>query len=179
MEPSLGDSDIPGDDLKEFLANLISKPGDIRELLVDLISSPGKQEIRGQEIRGQEQESESDVVTPTLSDDSFETPRESRTKLFPLLRRSKFQPKLKTIDDSENEIRNDLGGEDDMMAVKLRQLSPEINNSDDEMMKTVLKAIMTEEKEETSSSSSGRRRRLRRPNLFSTEERRKSSIFNR
>ena len=174
MEPSLGDSDIPGDDLKEFLANLISKPGDIRELLVDLISSPGKQEIRGQE-----QESESEVVTPTLSDDSFETPRESRTKLFPLLRRSKFQPKLKTIDDSENEIRNDLGGEDEMMAVKLRQLSPEINNSDDEMMKTVLKAIMTEEKEETSSSSSGRRRRLRRPNLFSTEERRKSSIFNR
>ena len=174
MEPSLGDSDIPGDDLKEFLANLISKPGDIRELLVDLISSPGKQEIRGQE-----QESESEVVTPTLSDDSFETPRESRTKLFPLLRRSKFQPKLKTIDDSENEIRNDLGGEDEMMAVKLRQLSPEINNSDDEMMKTVLKAIMTDEKEETSSSSSGRRRRLRRPNLFSTEERRKSSIFNR
>ena len=174
MEPSLGDSDIPGDDLKEFLANLISKPGDIRELLVDLISSPGNQEIRGQD-----QESESEVVTPTLSDDSFETPRESRTKLFPLLRRSKFQPKLKTIDDSENEIRNDLGGEDDMMAVKLRQLSPEINNSDDEMMKTVLKAIMTEEKEETSSSSSGRRRRLRRPNLFSTEERRKSSIFNR
>jgi len=171
VEPSLalGDSDIPGDDLKEFLANLISKPGDIRELLVDLISSPGKQE------------SESEIVKPTLSEDSFETPRESRKKLFPLLRRNKFQPKLKVIDDSENEIKTDFPDEH-QMTVNLRELSPEIAGSDDEMMNTVLNALMSEEKKEEKqvpSITSGRRRRLRRPNLFSTEERRKSSIINR
>ena len=137
VESSSGfpDSDIPGEDIREFLKNLISKPGDIRELLVDLISSPGELE-------------------PGVSDgddfleDSFETPRESRRKTFPLNRRNKFIPKIKPLaDETENEIESEAGGEVDDMSSKLKQLSPEIEESEDEMLKTVFNAIMGGEEE--------------------------------
>merc|ERR1719419_2235091 len=75
------------------------------------------------------------------------------------------------------------------MTSKLKQLSPDIEKSDNEMLKTIVKAILDDDPQTKSTKlapvikeTPSRLRRLRRPgasSLFNTDNRKASSIFNR
>ena len=117
-------------------------------------------------------------------EDSFETPRESRRQTF--LGRDRFKsliPRLRTSskarDDTENEIESDVTSEG--------VTGPDITGADSEMLEKMFEELLMSESQTTEAAplspavlSGSRPRRLRKPSsLFSTEERRKSSILSR
>ena len=124
------------------------------------------------------------------SDDLFETgERESRRTTS--LGRDRFLnliPRLKPTnsarDDAENEIESDVSTASGPSGPS----GPNISEADTSMLEAMVSELLMSESADqrtteaaplSQSVLTSRRRRLKRPNLFSTEERRKSSIFNR
>ena len=207
-------SDIPGGDIRGFLqilkANGLLKPGALETLEQSTITEDKSiSKLIGQSRTPVSRKKQSEQSL----DDSFETPRESRRKSIferkiPPKRRNKFTniiPKIKPVgnlenihpiglmeNDFENEISEEKINDDqthDDMTSKLKQLSPDIEKSDNEMLKTIVKAILDDDPQTKSTKiapvikeTPSRLRRLRRPgasSLFNTDKRKASSIFNR
>ena len=205
-------SEIPGGDIRGFLqilkASGLLKPGALETLEKSTSEeNPVSQIVNNPSFRLPRKRPD-----PTINE-SFETPHESRKSIkslferkVPPKRRNKFTniiPKIKPVgnlenihpvglmqEDFTNEIieENEISNHDEMTS-KLKQISPDIEKSDDEMLKNIVKAILDKDPVEKSTQpapvvkeSPSRLRRLRRPgasSLFNTDKRKNSPIFNR